>query len=164
MPNSVSSRMKRSRGFARRPSAWKIATAFSAIMQAVWEKGRKYNTPIMLIVLLVEHGYYRNLTRSEILWEVSHSLVYGVKRMSYFTYWLPAADDFWKYDNAMTDAEGRLQPHYYDVSPSMSVWHIWVPSCLTKPAPQCFTSIRAKSTADPSSRMAVYAPSWAGHR
>ena len=88
---------------------------FFGNMQAVWEKGRKYNTPIMLIVLLVEHGYYRNLTRSEILWEVSHSLVYGVKRMSYFTYWLPAADDFWKYDNAMTDAEGRLQPHYYDV-------------------------------------------------
>lgn len=84
--------------------------------------------------------------------------------MSYFTYWLPAADDFWKYDNAMTDAEGRLQPHYYDVqSINVRLAHLGA-ELFDKTSTAVFTSIRAKSTADPSSRMAVYAPSWAGHR
>ncbi len=70
----------------------------------------------MLIVLLTEHGPYRNLTRGELFWEVNMSLVYGMRRISYFTYWEPASDvEFWRWTNAMCDAAGNRTPHYYDV-------------------------------------------------
>ena len=71
----------------------------------------------MLIVLLVAHGPYRDLTRAEILWEVNMCLAYGFRRLSYFTYGLPvvADNDYWMFDNAMCDTEGRKMPHYFDV-------------------------------------------------
>lgn len=75
----------------------------------------KYDMDPMLIVLLVEHGDYRNLTRAEILWEVNMCLVYGMKRLSYFTYWCPGPDEHWKWDNAMCDTQGNKMPHWYDV-------------------------------------------------
>jgi len=77
----------------------------------------KYDMDPMLIVLLVEHGPYRNLTRSEILWEANMCLVYGMKRISYFTYWCPGSgpDDPWQWDNAMCDTKGNKMQHWYDV-------------------------------------------------
>jgi len=77
----------------------------------------KYNLQAMLIVLLTEHGPYRNLTYGEILWEVNMCLAYGMKRIDYFTYWLPSnnPDDPWKWDNAMCDVYGNKYQHYYDV-------------------------------------------------
>lgn len=75
----------------------------------------KYDLDAMLIVLLTEHGKYRNLTRGEILWEVNMCLAYGLKRISYFTYWEPAEDPYWKWDNAMCDTKGNRMQHYYDV-------------------------------------------------
>lgn len=75
----------------------------------------EYDMDPMLIVLLVEHGDYRNLTRAEILWEVNMCLVYGMKRLSYFTYWCPGPDEHWKWDNAMCDTQGNKMPHWYDV-------------------------------------------------
>ncbi|MBE6631911.1 MAG: hypothetical protein E7623_04340 [Ruminococcaceae bacterium] len=76
---------------------------------------KKYGIPAMLIVLLTEHGHYRNLTRSEILWEVNMCLAYGMKRISYFTYWCPSPDEYWQWDNAMCDIDGKKMQHYYDV-------------------------------------------------
>ena len=75
----------------------------------------KYDLDAMLIVLLTEHGPYRNLTYGELLWEVNMSLVYGMKRISYFTYWEPSHDDHWQWTNAMCDTEGKKMQHYYDV-------------------------------------------------
>ncbi len=70
----------------------------------------------MLIVLLVEHGPYRNLTRAELLWEVNMCLAYGFHRISYFTYWTPdCGNEFWQWDNGMCDLQGNKKPHYYDV-------------------------------------------------
>jgi hypothetical protein len=69
----------------------------------------------MLIVLLTEHGPYRNLTYGELLWEVNMSLAYGMKRVSYFTYWEPGHDDHWQWTNAMCDTVGNKMQHYYDV-------------------------------------------------
>lgn len=76
----------------------------------------KYDLPAMLIVLLTEHGSYRNLTRAELFWEVNMCLAYGMKRISYFTYWEPAHDDFWHWTNAMCDTEGNKTRHYEDAS------------------------------------------------
>ena len=75
----------------------------------------KYGLDAMLIVLLTEHGPYRNLTYGELLWEVNMCLAYGMKRLSYFTYWEPSHDDHWQWTNAMCDTEGRKMQHWYDV-------------------------------------------------
>ena len=76
----------------------------------------KYDIDQMLIVLLVEHGPYRNLTLSELFWEVNMCLAYGMKRISYFTYWQPDDDnDHWQWTNAMCDLEGNKLQHWYDV-------------------------------------------------
>ncbi|MBR6740081.1 MAG: hypothetical protein IKM04_03345 [Clostridia bacterium] len=85
-------------------------------IETVMKVCKKYGIPPMLIVLLVEHGPYRNLTEAEILWEVNMCLVYGMKRISYFTYWCPPDDPFWHYRNAICDEQGNKMQHYYDVS------------------------------------------------
>ncbi len=78
--------------------------------------GLENNLEQMLIVLLVEHGPYRNLSFEELLWEVNMCLVYGFKRISYFTYWLPEGDDdHWHYENSICDTDGNKLQHYYDV-------------------------------------------------
>lgn len=42
-------------------------------------------------------------------------LVYGLRRISYFTYWEPGHDEHWQWTNAMCDTEGNKMQHYYDV-------------------------------------------------
>ncbi len=81
----------------------------------------KYGLDAMLIVLLVEHGLYRNLTYGELLWEVNMCLAYGFKRISYFTYWTPPYDACWEYTNAMCDTEGKKMQHYYDAQKINSI-------------------------------------------
>ena len=88
---------------------------FFANIEVVREKALKYGLDPMLIVLLTEHGPYRNLTAAELLWEVNMCLVYGMRRISFFTYWEPAHDEYWQWTNAMADTEGNLTQHYYDV-------------------------------------------------
>ncbi len=78
---------------------------------------RKTGTPFMIIILVVEHGCYRNLTEAEIRWEVFNSLCYGIKRLSYFTYWTPGVDcdegdDFWHWQNGMINKDGTRNIHY----------------------------------------------------
>ena len=75
----------------------------------------KYDIDQMLIVLLTEHGPYRNLTKGELYWEVNMCLAYGMKRISYFTYWEPSYDEHWQWTNAMCDTEGNKMQHWYDV-------------------------------------------------
>lgn len=74
-------------------------------------------TPFMIIILVVEHGPYRNLTEAEIRWEVFNSLCYGIKRLTYFTYWTPGVDtaegdDFWHWQNGMINKDGTRNVHY----------------------------------------------------
>lgn len=76
---------------------------------------RKHTTPFMLIVLLTEHGPYRNLSEAELRYEVFQALAYGSVRMSYFTYWTPPHDDIWHWKNGMITADGDRTQHYLDV-------------------------------------------------
>ena len=81
---------------------------------------KEAKTPFMVIILVIEHGPYRNLTEAEIRWEVFQSVVYGSKRISYFTYWCPGVDrdegeEFWHWKNAMITKEGERTDHYYMV-------------------------------------------------
>ncbi len=82
---------------------------------------KKTGTPFMIIILVVEHGCYRNLTEAEIRFEVFNSLAYGVKRISYFTYWTPGVDydegdDLWHWQNGMINKDGTRNQHFYDVA------------------------------------------------
>ena len=77
----------------------------------------QYGIPFMVIVLVVEHGPYRNLTEQEIRWEVWQSVAYGSSRLSYFTYWTPGTDgsdgeEFWHWKNGMITVTGERTPHY----------------------------------------------------
>ena len=83
-------------------------------LEIIRRKALSCRRDAMLIVLLTEHGNYRNLTRAELRWEVNMCLAYGMRRISYFTYWEPSHSDFWAWTNAMTDTEGNLMPHYFD--------------------------------------------------
>ncbi len=74
-----------------------------------------HGIPFMLIVLLTEHGPYRNLSEGEIRYEVFQALAYGSARISYFTYWTPPHDDIWHWKNGMITADGERTQHYYDV-------------------------------------------------
>ncbi len=84
--------------------------------ETVRELCLKYDTPYMIIILLVAHGPYRYLTEAEIRWEVFQSLAYGTSRLSYFTYWTPGEaddpDDFWKWNNGMITQTGERTEHY----------------------------------------------------
>ena len=69
----------------------------------------------MLIILLTEHMSYADLTKYQIEWEVNMCLTYGMKRVSYFTFWLCQSllDQGWS--NACMDTTGKIYQHYYDV-------------------------------------------------
>ncbi|MBQ1245326.1 MAG: hypothetical protein IIX90_01655 [Clostridia bacterium] len=82
---------------------------------------KKYNKPLMIIVLVTEHGPYRNLTEAEIRWEVFNTLCYGIKRLCYFTYWTPGADHdegdaIWHWKNAMITRDGHETAHYEQIA------------------------------------------------
>ncbi len=83
--------------------------------------GAETGIPFMVIILVVEHGPYRNLTEAEIRWEVFQSLAYGSSRLSYFTYWTPGVDsdegdDMWHWQNGMISKTGEQTPHYHMVA------------------------------------------------
>lgn len=76
----------------------------------------EYNLPFMVIVLLIEHGPYRNLTESEIRFEAFQTLTYGASMLSYFTYWtVIEPGSWWNWKNACISCEGDKLQHYYDV-------------------------------------------------
>lgn len=126
----------------------------------VREVALKYGIDPMLIVLLTEHGPYRNLTYGELMWEVNMCLAYGMRRISYFTYWEPGHDEHWQWTNAMCDTEGNRMQHWYDVKSinavisdagrwlfekkSTAVFHIGVP----EPGAEKFTSYGAVTAID----------------
>ena len=82
-------------------------------LEIIRRQGLKNNIPYMLIVLLVEHGPYRYLTRAELYFEVWQTLAYGCSTLSYYNYWaLPACRN---YKNAIISHDGKKCQHYWDV-------------------------------------------------
>ncbi len=82
-------------------------------LEIIRKEGLKNNIPYMLIVLLVEHGPYRNLTRAELYFEVWQTLAYGCSSLSYYNYW--ALPRHTEYNNAIISADGEKCDHYFDV-------------------------------------------------
>jgi hypothetical protein len=105
------------RGLYEAAIAQENRPGFHANIVAVREAAIKHKVPFMVIILLVEHGRYRNLLESEIRWEVFQSLAYGSSAITYFTYWTPfnSDDELWKWKNGCLTVEGERTPHYYEV-------------------------------------------------
>ncbi len=94
---------------------------FFTNIEQVRNESLRTGIPFMVIILVVEHGPYRNLTDGELRWEVWQSLAYGSARLSYFTYWTPGAhntegDDFWHWQNGMISQTGETLPHYHMIA------------------------------------------------
>ncbi|MBO4326958.1 MAG: hypothetical protein J5950_06780 [Clostridia bacterium] len=82
----------------------------------------EHDIPFMVIVLLIQHGPYRNLTEAELRFEAFQSLCYGAGYLSYFTYWtVNEPGSWWNWKNAMVDVNGLVLQHYYDVQRVNSV-------------------------------------------
>ncbi len=74
----------------------------------------EYGIPFWGIVLLVQHGSYRDLTPGELRWQVSMLLAYGARGVGYFTYWTPAPDPVWNWQPAVIGYDG-VRSRWYTV-------------------------------------------------
>jgi len=71
------------------------------------------NTPFWNIVLVVQHGDYRNLTEPELRYEAMQTIAFGGKGLLWFTYWSPQGIDTGaKWQHAMINEDGSRDPHY----------------------------------------------------
>lgn len=92
----------------------------------IYSVGEKYNKIGTSIVLLTPHKNFKDVSRDEIAFQISVSLAFGMKRISYFTYSL---DDLAsghpsdKYRHAIVDENHNRTSHYYDVQ-SVNKWTI----------------------------------------
>jgi hypothetical protein len=93
-------------------------------MEEVLAYSKRYGVPFMTVILVLEHVDYRNLTEAELRYEVFTSLCYGVKRISYFTYWEPYGDrdPNWEHiimlnmRGSMIERSGEKSVHYTQIS------------------------------------------------
>lgn len=82
-------------------------------LEIIRKKALENNIPYMLIVLLVEHGPYKNLSLEELYFEVWQTLAYGCTSLSYYNYWeLPPHTN---YANGIISSSGEKNKHYWDV-------------------------------------------------
>jgi hypothetical protein len=71
------------------------------------------NTPFWNIVLLTQHGDYRNLNEAELRFEAMQTVAFGGKGLLWFTYWSPKeTDSSTNWDHAMINPDGSRDPHY----------------------------------------------------
>lgn len=80
---------------------------------------REYGLPFWSIVLVIEHGGYRHVTEGELRWQVSQLLAYGTRGVGYFTYWTPAPDPLYQWQQGMVARSGETT-EYYDLVSAMS--------------------------------------------
>lgn len=83
-------------------------------MEIVKAAAQKYGLETRVIVLVTQHLHFSDLTPEEIAWQANLSLLYGMKGLSYFTYWVPDDSDYLD-TKAMVGADGTRNQHYYDV-------------------------------------------------
>lgn len=84
-------------------------------LQVVREESEKAKVPFMVIIQLLTHGPYRDITKGEIAWQVLNCLAYGAKGISYFTYWTPPDDPVWHCRNGIITWEGERTAHYQEI-------------------------------------------------
>ncbi len=87
--------------------------AYYANLKDIYDVSEKYNAIPMMIVLVTKHLNFKNLSRNEIAYQVSVSLAFGMRRISYFTYSIDDSDPKWS--DSIIDRNHKRTQHYYDV-------------------------------------------------
>jgi hypothetical protein len=73
---------------------------------------RERGIPFWAIVQLIAHLEYRPLSDAELRWQVSTLLAYGARGIGYFTYWTPAQNPIFNWQEGMIGWDG-LRTHWY---------------------------------------------------
>ncbi|MGB9877656.1 MAG: hypothetical protein ACPLPS_07805 [bacterium] len=84
-------------------------------LRVVKETAERAKIPFMVILQVLTHGAYRDLTKGEISWQVYNCLAYGANGISYFTYWTPPDDPVWHPRNGIISWDGKRTAHYEEV-------------------------------------------------
>jgi hypothetical protein len=74
-----------------------------------------YQVPFLLIVQLMPHADYRDVTWPELAWQVFHAVAFGARGVSYFAYWTPTQvpDNIaYRFRNGII--EGGLRTEHYE--------------------------------------------------
>lgn len=67
----------------------KDRSTFFSSLGFMRERARRYRLPLLLIILAMPHGPYREPSEAELAWQAYHALAYGARGLSYFAYWTP---------------------------------------------------------------------------
>lgn len=82
-------------------------------LELVRDATAKHDIRFWQIVLVVQHGGYRNLTEGELRFEAMQTRAYGGKGLLWFTYWSPAeSDKSFEWKHAMINPDGTRDPHW----------------------------------------------------
>ena len=90
-------------------------TRYFENIEDIRSAGLKYGKDQMQIILLTKHLSFGDITPYQLQWEVNMALVYGMKRMSYFTFWNDQYMESSGWENSCMNSKGEKNPHYYDV-------------------------------------------------
>ena len=93
----------------------KTRKGFFSNMEPVRKFGQKYGRDQMCIILLTEHLSYADVTYEQIRWQANMCLAYGMRGISYFTYWLDDSLLSQGWTNSCVNNRGEKYQHYYDV-------------------------------------------------
>ena len=84
-------------------------------LRVVKEASGRAGIPFVVVIQMLTHGPYRDLTKGEIAWQAYNCLAYGAKGISYFTYWTPPDDPTWHPRNGIISWDGKRTAHYEEV-------------------------------------------------
>lgn len=87
-------------------------------LTVVRDLAAEYGVPFLLVVQLMPHAEYRDVTYAELAWQVYHALAFGARGISYFAYWTPTAvpDNLaYRFRKGVIEG-GRKTEHYDNVS------------------------------------------------
>jgi hypothetical protein len=87
--------------------------AFFNNLAAVRKVSLESGIPFWNIVLVTQHGPYRNVTEGDLRFQAMNTLAYGATGLMWFTYWSPAdSDKSFEWKHALINADGSRDPHY----------------------------------------------------
>ena len=82
-------------------------------VSATAQVAREFGLPFWGILLLTQHGPFRNVDDGLLAWQVAQWLSYGARGIGYFTYWTPAPDPQTEWGDGMIRyGTGERTPHY----------------------------------------------------
>ncbi len=85
-------------------------------VSATAQVARESGLPFWGILLLTQHGPFRDVDDGLLSWQVAQWLSYGARGIGYFTYWTPAPDPQTNWGDGMIRwGSGERSPHYEQV-------------------------------------------------